>query len=97
MKATKEEVIYQLMIEYNLIDPISKILNKLNNNEFRDCDIKWLDAELEKYTKFACKTLGITALTPGDVKSAKGTVLNYYVINIYISRFKTLLAYFKTF
>lgn len=54
MKATNNQVIDQFIIEASLIDPISKIVNQLNNGEFRDCDIKWLDAKLEKFTKFAC-------------------------------------------
>lgn len=97
MKATNNQVIDQFIIESTLIDPISKIVNQLNKGEFRDCDIKWLDAKLEKFTKFACETLGITGMMPSDVNSEKYTLLNDNVKNQYISRFNTLLGYFKSF
>ena len=97
MKATNNPVIDQFIIEATLIDPISKIVNQLNNGEFRDCDIKWLDAKLEKFTKFACETLGIKGMMPSDVNREKFTLLNDYVKNQYINRFSTLLGYFKSF
>jgi hypothetical protein len=97
MKATNNPTIDQFIIEATLIDPISKIVNQLNNGEFRDCDIKWLDAKLEKFTKFACETLGINGMMPSDVNSEKFTLLNDYVKNQYINRFSTLLGYFKSF
>jgi hypothetical protein len=97
MKATNSPAIDQFIIEATLIDPISKIVNQLNNGEFRDCDIKWLDAKLEKFTKFACETLGINGMMPSDVNREKFTLLNDYVKNQYINRFSTLLGYFKSF
>jgi len=96
MKATNNPVIDQFIIEVSLINPISKIVNQLNNGEFRDCDIKWLDTKLENFTKFACETLGISALMPSQVESEKHTLLNDYVKNQYVKRFNTLLEYFKS-
>jgi hypothetical protein len=97
MKATNNPVIDQFIIEVSLIDPISKIINQLNNGEFRDCDIKWLDAKLEKFTKFACETLGIKGMMPSNIDSNKFVLLNDYVKNQYVNRFSTLLGYFKSF
>jgi hypothetical protein len=97
MKATNNPAIDQFIIEATLIDPISKIINQLNNCEFRDCDIKWLDAKLEKFTKFACETLGIKGMMPSNIDSNKYVLLNDYVKNQYINRFSTLLGYFKSF
>lgn len=97
MKATNNKVIDQFIIEASLIDPISKIINQLNNGEFRDCDIKWLDAKIEKFTKFACETLGINGMMASDVNSGQFTLLNDYVKNQYVNRFSTLLGYFKSF
>lgn len=66
MRTTNNPVIDQFIIEASIIDPISKIVIQLNNGEFRDCDIKWLDAKLERFTKFACETLGISGMMPSD-------------------------------
>jgi hypothetical protein len=96
MKATNNPRIDQFIIETCLINPVSKIVNQLKNGEFRDCDIKWLDNKLEKFTKFACETLGINGLMPSDVNGDKFTLLNDYVKNQYINRFNTLLEYFKS-
>jgi hypothetical protein len=96
MKATHNPVINQFIIEASLINPVSKIINQLNNGEFRDCDIKWLDNKLENFTKFACETLGISVLTPSGIGSEKYTLLNDYVKNKYIKHFNTLLDYFKS-
>ncbi len=93
---TNNEQINQFIIEASLVSPIAKIINQLSNGEFRDCDIKWLDAKLEKFTEFACKTLDINAITPSGVNSDKSTSLNDYVKNQYITRFTILLSYFKT-
>ena len=59
MKATNNTAIDQFIIEVSLIDPITKIINQLNNGEFRDCDIKWLDIKLENFVVFAAKRIQI--------------------------------------
>lgn len=96
MKSTNTPVIDQFIIEVSLVEPVSKIIDQLKNGEFRDCDIKWLDAKLEKFTEFACKTLGINAIMPSQVESEKATTLNNYVVTQYLTRFNTLLQYFKS-
>ena len=88
----------KFIIEVSLIDPVSKIVNQLKNREFRDCDIRWLDTKLEKFTEFACKTLRITATIQNQVESERsGIVSNDFVVTQYIRRFITLLEYFKSF
>jgi hypothetical protein len=90
---TKNAVINQFIIEVTLIDPISKIVNQLKAKEFRDCDIKWLDAKLKNFTEFTCKTLGLEVILPDDIQ---GKVLNDYTYSQYIKRFSVLLEYFKS-
>lgn len=97
MKATNNPVIDQFIIEAYLIGPVSKIISQLKNGEFRDCDIKWLDAKLENFTIFACETLGIKATMLGDSYGGKYTLLNDYVKSQYLNRFNILLDYFKSF
>jgi hypothetical protein len=80
------------IISMSLIFPIEDIINKLNNSEFRDCDIKWLDNKLFSFTDLACKTLGMDITTPINEQY---TVFNDFVKNKYIGYFKTLLQYFK--
>jgi len=92
---TTNSVIEQFIIEETLITPIEKIINQFKNLEFRDCDIKWLNGKLETYTKLAAQTLGMTIHLPET--GLNGRVLNDHVKNIYISRFTTLLNYFKGF
>ena len=95
MKATNNPQIDQFIIEVSLVAPISKILTQLNNGEFRDCDIKWLDDRLENFTKLACKTLDIQI--PMQPESNSFSTLNDYAVNKYLHYFNTLLEYFKTF
>lgn len=91
----KNPVIDQFIIEAYLIYPVSKIVNQIKSREFRDCDINWLDAKLENFTKFACKTLAISLPTAIDFEK-EGVTLNDYVLNQYLKRFSILLEYFKT-
>lgn len=96
MKATNNPAINQFIIEASLVTPVSKIVNQLQKGEFRDCDIKWLDAKLESYTEFACKTLGIVVLMPSQTEAQRLTIMNDYAVKQYSNRFNTLLNYFKS-
>jgi hypothetical protein len=95
MKELNKDVINQFTINVALIDPIKDILRKLERGEFRDCDIKWLDDRLEKYTSTACKTLNIPFARPSSVLSEGYTLMNEYVKTRYTKYFTTLLNYFK--
>lgn len=92
MKGTNNTVINQFIIDASLIGPVSKIVDQLKNGEFRDCDIKWLDAKLEKFSVLACKTLRVTV---GIMPQEKGKILNDYTAKQYLERFTILLEYFK--
>ncbi|MDD2446036.1 MAG: hypothetical protein PHX09_04470 [Clostridia bacterium] len=100
MKAEKyngeNNTINQFIIEMTLINPVSDIVKKLKNNEFRDCDIAYLDRKLMDYTSFACKTLNINVALNNLDNKKDGVVINNYVSNMYISRFETILKYFET-
>lgn len=91
--STNNSAIDQFIIEASLIDPIQKIINQLNNYEFRDCDIKWLDAKIEKFTQFACNILGIQVVMPIN---SQDKTLNDFVLSQYVNHFNTLLNYFKS-
>ena len=95
LKETNNAAIDQFIIEASLITPIEKIISKLKNGEFRDCDIKWLDAKLEHFIVFASKTLGINAITPSALHSDTFVILNEYALVYYKEKFTTLLNYFK--
>ena len=86
----------QFIIEVSLIAPIEKIISQLENGEFRDCDIKWLDAKLENFIGFAAKTLGINAITPSSLHSETFVFLNNFSLVYYKEKFTTLLNYFKS-
>lgn len=91
----ENDTINQFIIEMTLINPVSGIVKKLKNNEFRDCDITYLDRKLMDYTSFACKTLNINVSINDLGGKRDGVVMNYFVSNLYISRFETLLKYFE--
>lgn len=81
------------IFETALIAPITDIIAKLNDGQFRDCDIAWLNNKLKKYTDFALQTMGKEI----EVGEAVGGVMNEYNKKRFISYFTTLLDYFKSF
>ncbi len=91
----KNEAINTFIIEAVLIEPINDIIFKLENKEFRDGDIRWLNDKLHKYTAFAAETLGIK-FPEFELISHDG-VLNDYTTERFIEAFTTLLNYFKSF
>ena len=93
---TKNEAIYDFIIEEVLIKPVSDIIKKLRNRDFRDCDIDYLDGKLMDYTSFACEMLKISASLDDIDDEINGAIMNDYMANLYISRFETLLKYFET-
>lgn len=88
----KNAVIESFIYEVVLIDPIKDIVNKLENNEFRDCDIKWLNDKLNKFTSFALETLDKT-FELGEIGS---TVMNDTIKSRFLNCFNTLLKYYKS-
>lgn len=91
-----------LLFDSMVINPIKNIIETLNNGGYRNCDIVWLDNNLEKFTKLACQTLGENVITPLDEKihfenNEKFVTLNEQTQQKYLGYFTTLLNYFKTF
>jgi len=87
--------IQQFIIETVLINPVKDIVSKLENKEFRDCDIKWLNDKLYNFTNFAAETLG-KKFGRIDLVNNDG-LLNEYKTNEFLKAFRTLLNYFKSF
>lgn len=83
------------IIETVLIAPISDILNKLDNNEFRDCDVKWLENKMRGFLDFAAQTLKVQV--PVVSLSEEFGIMNEYTKQRFTEGFKTLLDYFKSF
>lgn len=92
---TLNPAIDNFIIEVTLIDPIQDIINKLNSGSFRDCDIKWLNGKLEKFTEIACETLGLKIDKQPDTVNLPH--FNDYVKQRFLYYFNTLLNYFKAF
>ena len=90
MEATNETSIYNFIIDASFIEPTNKIINKLNNREFRNCDIKWLDDKLDKYIQFVAEKLNIK-LTIKQSESVKPKYMNTYAYEYY----NQLLIFFK--
>ena len=91
----KNEALNTFIIEAVLIDPIDEIIFKLKNKEFRDCDIRWLNDKLYKFTAVAAETMGIKF--PEIELISNDGVLNDYTTARFIEAFTTLLNYFKSF
>lgn len=85
--------INNFIFETAVISPISDIIVKLENKEFRDCDVNWLNGKLKAYTDLALQTLGKQI----EVGEAVGGTMNEHNRNRFISYFTTLLDYFKSF
>lgn len=83
-------------IEVVLVNPIEKIISKLENKEFRDCDIKWIENKLSSLIQFAAKTLHLEEIIYEDAKY-KPEFFNETTYNHYLKYFNTLLKYFKSF
>lgn len=99
MKTTTEPndaILKQFIVEVSLIDPINKIVKNLKGGNYGDCDIKWLDAKLEGFIKFAGESLGVYALMPSQVFIEPFTILNDHNTKHYLTKFETLVNYFKT-
>ena len=88
-------VINNFIIETVLISPINDIIAKLENKEFRDCDISWLNNKLANFTGFAAETLGKKFIEI-DLVSNNGN-LSEYKTKRFLEHFKTISNYFKSF
>lgn len=93
MATEQENIVNQFIIETALVSPIKFILSKLDNDEFRDCDIKWLDTKLELFINFTCKTLNLPDVVMRN-DNLKPIYMNSYAKDYYSKYFNTLLRYF---
>ena len=84
----------QFVINAIIIEPISKIIKSLENKEYRDCDVKWLNKKLFNYTEFAAETLGINFNNEQIVDS--NSLMNDHCYDRFLQAFRTLLSYFKS-
>lgn len=89
----KSAVIENFFLDEILIRPIDDICKKLKNSEFRDLDIKWLNAQLDKYVGLAAKTFGLKL--DQELIYRPEETLNDFVTQDYLNRFNILLKYFK--
>ena len=84
----------QFVINAIIIEPISKIIKSLENKEYRDCDVKWLNKKLFNYTEFAAKTLGINFNNEQIVDN--NSSMNDHCYDRFLQAFKILIGYFKS-
>ena len=89
---TTQSTINTFILEVTLIDPIKKIITQFENNEFRDCDIKWLNNKLATFTDISLKSLKLNIDLP---KIESGILINEYTTKMYLGYFNTLLTLFK--
>lgn len=95
--ASNQDTIDNFIIDQLLISPIEEIIYKLKKSYYRDCDIQVLDERLMKFIAIAGETLGLKIRGFVPSKFDKGAKMNEYVRDYFVSRFETLLKYFKTY
>ena len=88
----KTDATFQLAI----LDPIERIISKLEDKQFLDCDLEWLEKKLSQYTKIACIAMNKKELFNDNLKSEEKQILNDFVRGKYIYYFKTLLDFFNS-
>ncbi|GIV35428.1 MAG: hypothetical protein KatS3mg031_2963 [Chitinophagales bacterium] len=88
----RKEVIDKFVIDVLLIEPINKILSKLQSGEYRDCDVEWLDGQVLKFTKIAAEVFNVTL---NGNNNSGNKVLNEHTKKDYEKKFTTLLNFFK--
>ena len=93
MLKSNEEVKDNFMISVLIIDPIEKIINGLENHEYGDKDIPFLESKLATYTNMASESLGLP-------KGLGNGVIDEYPKYIhsrnYKKYFNILLNYYKS-
>ncbi len=85
----------KFILESQLIDPLKNIVSKLENREFRDVDVKWLENKLKNFTDFAAKTLFLNP--PSIALPEPLTIMNEYTRKRFLKAFNTLINYFESF
>lgn len=88
MNAVQQKAFVQL----TLIDPIGEIVSKLENNEFRDKDVCYLEEKLSKYMGLAAKTFDLNFIL--EVSKSEGETLNDFLREKFLNYFKSLYEYF---
>ena len=91
----KENLINQFIIDTTIIHPLEKIISEFDNKNIRDCDIDWLNKQLDKFTELAAKSLFLDFETIST--SNDNTILTDFWRKKYYYYFTTLLNFFKTF
>lgn len=76
--------------------PIKELIASINKGNMRDCDIKWLDGKLHTFTSDAVKYAKLD-VTTDRISAPDFTYFNEHVKNYYLSKFTTLLEFFKKF
>ena len=54
----KDQLIDEIMLHVVVTKPLEDIVKGLENGEFRDCDIDWLDTKRMEFVNIAVKALG---------------------------------------
>jgi hypothetical protein len=95
MKITKqdrENLKQWLTLELLLVQPIEKIIAGLENREYGNGDIDYIEKKLGDFMDIAAKSLNVT----GRVSHESFTVMNECARAKYIEYFSTLLMLFKS-
>lgn len=98
----ENEAINNFIIDTMLIDPITKIIEKLKRNEFRGydkSDIDYLDKKLEYFASIACELLNIEfshIIAELRRKDSSLLFINASIKERYIGNFTVLLEFFKS-
>jgi hypothetical protein len=87
----KEDLKQWLTLEFLFVQPIEKIVKRLESKEYGDGDIDYLENRLDNFMDIAAKALDVT----GRISHESFTVMNEYTRKKYIEYFSILLMFFK--
>lgn len=92
----KEHLIDDLLFHITVIKPLNDIVEGLESETFKDCDIDWLIEQRLKFTNLAVKAIGEDIPQDFKVDKVEG-VMNEYNKTMFLKHFRILRDFFKTY
>mgnify|MGYP003344020036 CR=1 FL=1 len=86
-------LIDKTMLKILITDKIEEIIKNLENNNYGDKSISFLEKELEGFCALALKIMNVKL----HIKRSKITILNDHNKNQYLSYFNKLLNFYNNF
>lgn len=93
-KEKKEQLIDDLLYHVTVIKPLKDIVEGLEKETFRDCDIDWLDTKRMEFTNLAVQAIGKDIPQDFKVDKVEGK-MNDRNKTMFLKHFKILQEFFE--